>query len=73
MFSRTLNTADWANVTIASGDFAEEVDKRGVVAHRLPLALGQAGVSAVTWVRRSRMMSSTVWAMTSGMRSRGRP
>jgi dihydrofolate reductase len=39
VFSRTLKTADWANTTIASGDFAEEVDKlrRGgdgyIVAH----------------------------------------
>jgi dihydrofolate reductase len=27
VFSRTLETADWANTTIASGDLAEEVDK----------------------------------------------
>ena len=27
VFSRTLQTADWANTTIASGDTAEEVDK----------------------------------------------
>ena len=34
---------------------------------------GSAGRSSVTCVRRSRMMSSTVWAMTSGVRSRDRP
>jgi hypothetical protein len=39
----------------------------------IPLTAGQMGVPSVTWVRRSRMMSSTVWARTSGMRSRGRP
>lgn len=27
VFSRTLETADWANTTIARGDLAEEVDK----------------------------------------------
>jgi dihydrofolate reductase len=27
VFSHTLDTADWANTTIASGDVAEEVDK----------------------------------------------
>jgi dihydrofolate reductase len=27
VFSRTLNTADWANTTIAAGDTAEEIDK----------------------------------------------
>jgi dihydrofolate reductase len=27
VFSRTLETADWANTTITSGDLAEEVDK----------------------------------------------
>lgn len=27
VFSGTLETADWANTTIASGDLAEEVDK----------------------------------------------
>ena len=27
VFSRTLETADWANTTIAAGDTAEEVDK----------------------------------------------
>jgi dihydrofolate reductase len=27
VFSRTLQTADWANTSIASGDLAEEVDK----------------------------------------------
>jgi dihydrofolate reductase len=27
VFSRTLQTADWANTTIAAGDTAEEIDK----------------------------------------------
>jgi dihydrofolate reductase len=44
VFSRTLQTADWANTTIVSGDTAEEVDKLRLGGHGHIVVWGGVGL-----------------------------